>query len=53
MRDRSRRVGALTWNRDLVTSGNCEGLILERDTRTPSLVADRRLVGHQQKVSRK
>jgi hypothetical protein len=34
-------VGALRWNRDGVLSGNCDGLILKRDMRTPSLVAER------------
>jgi hypothetical protein len=52
MRWRSRRVNALAWNRDVVSSGN-NGCILEHDTRTSSLAAERRLVGHQGQVSMK
>jgi cell division cycle 20-like protein 1 (cofactor of APC complex) len=45
------RVGALAWNENVLSSGSLDGPILQRDTRTPSLVAERRLVGHQQEVS--
>jgi deoxycytidylate deaminase len=53
MRCRSRRVGALVWNRDVVSSGINDGRILEHDVRMSSLAADRRLVGHHGEVSMK
>jgi hypothetical protein len=46
------RVGTLAWNGD-ITSESEDGVILEHDGRTPSLVVQRRLLGHQGKVSRK
>ncbi|PNF35729.1 Fizzy-related protein [Cryptotermes secundus] len=44
------RVGTLAWNENVLSSGSQDTLILQRDMRTPSLVAERRLVGHQQEV---
>ncbi|KDR10117.1 fizzy-related protein homolog isoform X2 [Zootermopsis nevadensis] len=46
----SDRVGALAWNGDVLSSGSRDKLILQRDVRTPSLVTERRLVGHQLEV---
>ncbi|XP_026467118.1 fizzy-related protein homolog [Ctenocephalides felis] len=46
----SARVGALAWNGDLLSSGSRDRLILQRDTRTPSVVPERRLAGHRQEV---
>ncbi|XP_021930487.1 fizzy-related protein homolog isoform X1 [Zootermopsis nevadensis] len=46
----SARVGALAWNGDVLSSGSRDRLILQRDVRTPSLVTERRLVGHRQEV---
>ncbi|XP_052863074.1 fizzy-related protein homolog isoform X2 [Anopheles bellator] len=46
----SARVGALAWNGDVLSSGSRDRLILQRDTRTPSQVPERRLVGHRQEV---
>lgn len=47
----SARVGALAWNGDILSSGSRDRLILQRDIRTPSVVPERRLVGHRQEVS--
>ncbi|XP_019874921.1 fizzy-related protein homolog [Aethina tumida] len=44
------RVGALAWNGDVLSSGSRDRLILQRDTRTPPTVTERRLVGHRQEV---
>ncbi|KAF5299330.1 hypothetical protein FQA39_LY02503 [Lamprigera yunnana] len=44
------RVGALAWNGDVLSSGSRDRLILQRDTRTPGLVPERRLQGHRQEV---
>jgi len=44
------RVGALAWNGDSLSSGSRDRLILQRDIRTPSVVPDRKLVGHRQEV---
>lgn len=44
------RVGALAWNGDVLSSGSRDRLILQRDTRTPALLPERRLVGHRQEV---
>ncbi|CAG9858039.1 unnamed protein product [Phyllotreta striolata] len=44
------RVGALAWNGDVLSSGSRDRLILQRDTRTPPNVTERRLVGHRQEV---
>jgi cell division cycle 20-like protein 1 (cofactor of APC complex) len=49
----ARRVGTLAFNGNVLSSGSQDTLILQRDIRTPSHVAERRLVGHQQEVSRK
>jgi cell division cycle 20-like protein 1 (cofactor of APC complex) len=46
----SARVGALAWNGDVLSSGSRDRLILQRDTRTPPTVTERRLVGHRQEV---
>jgi len=46
----SARVGALAWNGDSLSSGSRDRLILQRDVRTPSILPDRRLVGHRQEV---
>ncbi len=46
----SARVGALAWNGDMLSSGSRDRLILQRDVRTPSVNAERRLVGHRQEV---
>lgn len=46
----SARVGALAWNGDVLSSGSRDRLILQRDTRTPPSVVERRLVGHRQEV---
>ncbi|XP_028134626.1 fizzy-related protein homolog isoform X1 [Diabrotica virgifera virgifera] len=46
----SARVGALAWNGDVLSSGSRDRLILQRDTRTPQTVGERRLVGHRQEV---
>jgi cell division cycle 20-like protein 1 (cofactor of APC complex) len=53
MDGQSGRVGTLAWNGDVVTSGSYDGLILERDVRTPSLILERRSVFHEGEVSRK
>jgi cell division cycle 20-like protein 1 (cofactor of APC complex) len=53
MKGPSGRVDALAWNGDVLTSGNYNGLILERDVRTPSLDLERRSVFHEGEVSRK
>jgi cell division cycle 20-like protein 1 (cofactor of APC complex) len=49
---RLEKVGALAWNGDLLASASREGVVLQHDIRTPSRVA-RRLVGHEEEVSRK
>jgi cell division cycle protein 20 (cofactor of APC complex) len=41
MEGQSGRVGVLAWNGVVVTSGSYDGLIVERDVRTPSLVLER------------
>lgn len=46
----SARVGALAWNGDILSSGSRDRLIMQRDTRTPALVSERRLGGHRQEV---
>lgn len=46
----SARVGALAWNGDILTSGSRDKDIFFRDVRTPSLVPEKRLVGHRQEV---
>nr|AGC79112.1 fizzy-related protein [Nilaparvata lugens] len=46
----SARVGALAWNGDMLSSGSRDRMILQRDIRTPQMVAERRLVGHRQEV---
>jgi len=46
----SARVGALAWNGDMLSSGSRDRLILQRDVRTPSVLPERRLVGHRQEV---
>ncbi|XP_067118360.1 fizzy-related protein homolog isoform X1 [Centruroides vittatus] len=46
----SARVGALAWNGDILSSGSRDRLILQRDVRMPSVVPERRLVGHRQEV---
>ena len=51
MQGHSARVGALAWNGDVLSSGSRDRLILQRDVRTPGIVAERRLVGHRQEVS--
>lgn len=53
MQGHSARVGALAWNGDVLSSGSRDRLILQRDVRTPSVVVERRLVGHRQEVRRK
>ena len=53
MESQAGRVGALAWNGDVVTSGSFNGLIMERDVRTPSLVLERRSAFHEREVSRK
>ncbi|XP_066995193.1 fizzy-related protein homolog [Anabrus simplex] len=50
MQGHSARVGALAWNGDVLSSGSRDRLILQRDVRTPGVVAERRLVGHRQEV---
>jgi len=44
------RVGALAWNGDLLASGSRDRMILLRDTRTPSVVPEKKLAGHRQEV---
>ncbi|XP_017770083.1 PREDICTED: fizzy-related protein homolog isoform X2 [Nicrophorus vespilloides] len=44
------RVGALAWNGDVLSSGSRDRIILQRDTRTPPTVIERRLGGHRQEV---
>ncbi|XP_065156753.1 fizzy-related protein homolog [Atheta coriaria] len=44
------RVGALAWNGDVLSSGSRDRIILQRDTRTPPTVVERRLTGHRQEV---
>lgn len=46
----SARVGALAWNGDILSSGSRDKDIYLRDVRTPSLVPEKRLVGHRQEV---
>uniref|UniRef100_A0AAR5Q258 CDC20/Fizzy WD40 domain-containing protein n=1 Tax=Dendroctonus ponderosae TaxID=77166 RepID=A0AAR5Q258_DENPD len=46
----SARVGALAWNGDVLSSGSRDRMILQRDTRTPPNVTERRLIGHRQEV---
>merc|ERR1719273_368827 len=46
----SARVGALAWNGDSLSSGSRDRLILQRDVRTPSIMPERRMVGHRQEV---
>ncbi|XP_033115129.1 fizzy-related protein homolog isoform X2 [Anneissia japonica] len=46
----SARVGALAWNSDMLSSGSRDRVILQRDLRNSSLMADRRLTGHRQEV---
>lgn len=46
----SARVGALAWNGDVLSSGSRDRLILQRDVRTPCLVAERKLGAHRQEV---
>jgi len=46
----SARVGALAWNGDMLSSGSRDRLIFQRDMRTPSILPERRLVGHRQEV---
>lgn len=46
----SARVGALAWNGDVLSSGSRDRLIMQRDTRIPAQMAERRLVGHRQEV---
>nr|CAD7403777.1 unnamed protein product [Timema cristinae] len=50
MMGHSARVGALAWNSDILSSGSRDRLILQRDVRTPSIVPERKLVGHRQEV---
>jgi len=52
MQGHSARVGALAWNGDVLSSGSRDRLILQRDVRTPSVVVERKLVGHRQEVRR-
>ena len=49
MKGHSTRVGALAWNGDLLASGSRDGLILQRDIRTPATIA-KRLSGHRDAV---
>lgn len=44
------RVGALAWNGDVLSSGSRDRSILQRDVRTPSVIAERKLDGHRQEV---
>jgi cell division cycle 20-like protein 1 (cofactor of APC complex) len=53
MQGHSARVGALAWNGDVVSSGSLDTFILQRDVRMPCRVAERRLAGHREEVSRK
>ncbi|KAF4533238.1 hypothetical protein B566_EDAN005153 [Ephemera danica] len=46
----SARVGALAWNGEVLSSGSRDRLILQRDVRTPSMIIERKLVGHRQEV---
>ncbi|XP_022919502.1 fizzy-related protein homolog [Onthophagus taurus] len=46
----SARVGALAWNGDVLSSGSRDRFILQRDTRTPPSIIERKLVGHRQEV---
>ncbi|XP_060526759.1 fizzy-related protein homolog [Cylas formicarius] len=46
----SARVGALAWNGDVLSSGSRDRMILQRDTRMPPNVAERKLIGHRQEV---
>ncbi|XP_049847068.1 fizzy-related protein homolog isoform X2 [Schistocerca gregaria] len=50
MQGHSARVGALAWNGDILSSGSRDRLILQRDVRTPGVVAEKKLVGHRQEV---
>ncbi|XP_023724837.1 fizzy-related protein homolog, partial [Cryptotermes secundus] len=47
MEVQSGRVSALAWNGDVVTLGSFNGLIVEHDVRTPSLVVERRSAFHE------
>jgi cell division cycle 20-like protein 1 (cofactor of APC complex) len=53
MKGHSGRVGAVAWNRDLVSSGSRAGSIVQRDIRVPSPAVERELVGHTKEVSRR
>lgn len=46
----SSRVGALAWNGDTLVSGSRDRLIMQKDVRTPSILPERKLVGHRQEV---
>lgn len=46
----SSRVGSLAWNGDTLVSGSRDRLIMQKDVRTPSILPERRLVGHRQEV---
>lgn len=52
MQGHAGRVGTLAWNGNILSSGSQDTFILQHDMRMPSLVAERRLVGHQEEVSR-
>ncbi|PNF16807.1 Fizzy-related protein [Cryptotermes secundus] len=50
MQGHAGRVGTLAWNGNILSSGSQDTFILQHDMRMPSLVAERRLVGHQEEV---
>jgi hypothetical protein len=52
MQGQSGRMDALAWNGDVLTSGSYNGLIMEHNVRTPSLVLEIPSVFHEGEVSR-
>jgi WD40 repeat protein len=46
------RVGALSWNGNVLSSGSFDTCILHHDIRAPNRVTVTRFVGHQLEVSR-
>jgi len=50
LRGHTSRVSAMDWNMDVLSSGSRDRFILQRDTRSSSVSADRRLAGHFQEV---
>lgn len=44
------RIGTLAWNGDVLSSGSRDRFIFQRDIRTPSIIPERKLMGHRQEV---